>query len=77
LFDYCFPENGLDAYRLGIPMESASFIQFMGEERYKKFVNFVLKYVANLDIPVKRGTFVEFRKGLINISPIGRNCRYR
>lgn len=30
--------------------------------------------VADLDIPVKRGTFVEFRNGMINVSPIGRNC---
>lgn len=23
---------------------------------------------------MKRGTFVEFRKGMLNVSPIGRNC---
>jgi phosphomannomutase len=28
----------------------------------------------DLDIPLKRGTFVEFRKGMLNVSPIGRNC---
>ena len=33
-----------------------------------------MKYIANLDIPVKRGTFIEYRTGLINVSPIGRNC---
>jgi phosphomannomutase len=27
-----------------------------------------------LDIPVKRGTFIEFRQGMLNVSPIGRNC---
>lgn len=37
-------------------------------------INFCLKYIADLKIPVKRGTFVEFRTGLINVSPIGRNC---
>jgi phosphomannomutase len=37
-------------------------------------VNFCLRYIADLDIPVKRGTFVEFRMGMINVSPIGRNC---
>lgn len=26
------------------------------------------------DIPVKRGTFIEFRKGMLNVSPVGRNC---
>jgi phosphomannomutase len=34
----------------------------------------VLRYVADLDIPVKRGTFIEFRTGMLNVSPIGRNC---
>lgn len=27
-----------------------------------------------MDIPIKRGTFIEYRTGLINVSPIGRNC---
>lgn len=25
-------------------------------------------------MPVKRGTFVEFRNGMINVSPVGRNA---
>ncbi|KAK7254773.1 phosphomannomutase [Aureococcus anophagefferens] len=25
-------------------------------------------------LPVKRGTFIEFRTGMLNISPVGRNC---
>lgn len=37
-------------------------------------MNHCLKYIAALNIPVKRGTFVEFRNGMINVSPIGRNC---
>lgn len=28
----------------------------------------------DLQMPVKRGTFIEFRKGMLNVSPIGRNC---
>lgn len=31
-------------------------------------------HCADLDIPVKRGTFIEFRNGMLNVSPIGRNC---
>jgi hypothetical protein len=38
------------------------------------FINFVLHYIADLDIPIKRGTFIEFRNGMLNVSPIGRNC---
>lgn len=34
----------------------------------------MLHYIADLDIPVKRGTFIEFRNGMINISPVGRNA---
>jgi len=37
-------------------------------------VRFVLHYIADLDIPVKRGTFIEFRNGMVNISPVGRNA---
>lgn len=74
LFDFCFPENGLGAYRLGQHLASASFIGWLGEEKYQKLVRFVLHYIADLDIPVKRGTFIEFRNGMVNISPIGRNA---
>ena len=47
---------------------------FLGEDNLKKLINFVLHYIADLDIPVKRGTFIEFRAGMLNVSPIGRNC---
>ncbi|XP_068671746.1 uncharacterized protein [Montipora foliosa] len=74
LYDYVFSENGLVAYKNGELIHKQSIRQFMGEEKLKKFINFCLKYIAELDIPVKRGTFVEFRNGMINVSPIGRNC---
>ena len=74
LFDYCFSENGLTAYRMGEALASSSFIQWLGEAKYKNLVNFILHYIADLDIPVKRGTFVEFRNGMINVSPVGRNA---
>ena len=54
LFDFCFSENGLTAYRLGSQLASQSFIAYLGEERYKKLCNYILKYIADLDIPVKR-----------------------
>merc|ERR550514_1227343 len=46
----------------------------IGEDNLKRLINFSLRYIADLDIPVKRGTFVEYRNGMMNISPIGRNC---
>ena len=76
LFDFCFAENGLTAIRMGQPLASASFIEWLGEERYKKLVNWLLVYLAGIDLPIKRGTFVEFRLAfsasvaLISSSPL-------
>jgi phosphomannomutase len=53
-FDYAFSENGLTAYKLSEPLPSQSFIDFIGEERYKSLVKFILHYIADLDIPIKR-----------------------
>ncbi|CAG8511075.1 1140_t:CDS:2 [Ambispora gerdemannii] len=73
-FDFAFSENGLTAFRLGQELASQNFINWIGEEKYIKIANFILKYIANLEIPKKRGTFIEFRNGMINVSPIGRDC---
>lgn len=53
-FDYGFAENGLTAYKLGKQLPSQSFIKHVGEERYKPLVNFILHYIADLDVPIKR-----------------------
>lgn len=73
-FDYVFSENGLVAYKKGELIAKASLKSHLGEEKIKKFVNFTLRMIADLDIPIKRGTFIEFRDGMFNVSPIGRNC---
>jgi len=46
----------------------------LGEANIKRFVNWTLGYLSTLDCPVKRGTFIEFRTGMFNVSPVGRNC---
>ena len=75
LFDFCFSENGLTFYREGQKMASHSFIQWLGEEQYQKLVKFVLRYLSELEgLPRMRGTFIEFRNGMVNISPVGRNA---
>ena len=53
-FDYAFAENGLTAYKLGQELPTQSFIKFIGEDRYKTLVNFILHYIADIDIPIKR-----------------------
>uniref|UniRef100_A0A1D1XEL2 Phosphomannomutase n=1 Tax=Anthurium amnicola TaxID=1678845 RepID=A0A1D1XEL2_9ARAE len=73
-YDYVFSENGLIAHKHGELIGSQSLKTFLGEEKLKEFIHFTLHYIADLDIPIKRGTFIEFRSGMLNVSPIGRNC---
>merc|ERR1711937_219329 len=72
--EYCFSENGLLAMKNGKEFARQSFKDHLGEDNLKRLINFSLGYIADLDIPVKRGTFLEYRNGMMNISPIGRNC---
>uniref|UniRef100_A0A061R7Q3 Phosphomannomutase n=1 Tax=Tetraselmis sp. GSL018 TaxID=582737 RepID=A0A061R7Q3_9CHLO len=74
IFDYTFSENGLLAMKRGEVIGQQSLKDHLGEDNLKSLINFLLHYIADLDIPVKRGTFIEFRKGMLNVSPIGRNC---
>ena len=62
------------AYKDGKLLEVQSLKKHLGEDKLKRLINFILHYVADLDIPIKRGTFIEFRAGMLNVSPIGRNC---
>jgi len=73
-YDYVFAENGLVYYQNGSLQQKGSIIQELGESNLKRLINYTLKYIADLDVPKKRGTFIEFRNGMINVSPIGRNC---
>lgn len=54
IVDYQFAENGLTALKLGKVLSSESFINYVGEEKYKVLVKFLLHYIADLDIPIKR-----------------------
>ena len=74
VFPYNFSQNGLVAYKDGKVLEVQTISKFLGEDNLKRVVKWTLKYLANLEIPIKRGTFIEFRSGMLNISPIGRNC---
>jgi len=71
---YCFTENGLVAYKQGVEFSRKSFKDEIGEEKLQDFINFVLGYLSQIRLPCKWGTFIEYRSGMMNISPIGRNC---
>lgn len=73
-YDYVFAENGLVAYKDGSLLAKQNIINHIGEEKLQKFINFCLAYMSTLQLPVKRGNFIDFRNGMINISPVGRSC---
>ncbi|XP_077575096.1 phosphomannomutase 2 isoform X2 [Stigmatopora nigra] len=71
---YVFAENGLVAYKEGHLLSIQSIQAEMGEELLHQFIDFCLVYLSKIKLPKKRGTFIEFRNGMLNISPIGRGC---
>ncbi|KAH9396542.1 PREDICTED: phosphomannomutase-like [Rhagoletis zephyria] len=73
-YDYVFSENGLIAYEAGKLVGKKSMLGVIGEEKCQRFINFCLRYLGGIEIPVKRGNFIEFRTGMINVCPIGRTC---
>jgi len=73
-FDFAFSENGTVAYKESRSIGDSSVKEFLGYENLNKFNRFVLSYLSKLDIPVTTGTFIEHRRGLINLCPVGRNC---
>ncbi|CAK9290408.1 unnamed protein product [Gordionus sp. m RMFG-2023] len=73
-FDYILPENGIIGYKNGKQIFANSIQKQLGDETLQTFINYALGYMSKLILPFKRGTFIEFRQGLINIAPPGRNC---
>ncbi|KAF7384877.1 hypothetical protein HZH66_011963 [Vespula vulgaris] len=67
-------ENGLVSFRDGNLLPSQTIQSIIGEDVLQDVINFSLKYISELKLPFKRGTFIEFRTGMLNISPVGRNC---
>ena len=53
VFPYNFSQNGLVAYKDGELMEVQTISKFLGEDNIKRIVNWTMKYLADVDIPVK------------------------
>ncbi|OWK11333.1 PMM2 [Cervus elaphus hippelaphus] len=73
-YDYVFPENGLVAYRDGKLLCKQNIQGHLGEALIQDLINYCLSYISKIKLPKKRGTFIEFRNGMLNVSPIGRSC---
>jgi phosphomannomutase len=74
LYEWVFTENGLLAHQNGTEIHRQNFKSLIGEKVYQEFAKTVLQMIGKLDIPVMTGTFIEYRNGMVNISPIGRNA---
>ena len=57
MFPYNFSQNGLVAYKNGELLEIQTISKLLGEDNVKRLVNWVMKYLADLDIPVKVSFF--------------------
>lgn len=73
-FPFVFSQNGLVAHIDGGLRSQESILTFIGEEKLQRIINFCLRYMSDLNLPCKRGNFIEFRTGLINVCPVGRSC---
>lgn len=55
VFPYNFSQNGLVAYKNGELLEIQTISKHLGEDNVKRLVNWVMKYLADVDLPVKVG----------------------
>jgi len=74
LFTWKFSENGLVSYYKDELINKTSLLDELGEDNYQKLINVCLSVLSETIVPVKRSNFIELRNGMINISPIGRDC---
>uniref|UniRef100_A0A914KKN9 Phosphomannomutase n=1 Tax=Meloidogyne incognita TaxID=6306 RepID=A0A914KKN9_MELIC len=74
LFSFIFAENGLMGFEGVEELPKASITKELGEKRLQDLTNFCLRYMSEIDLPLKRGTFIELRNGMMNVCPIGRSC---
>lgn len=73
-FHYVFAENGLTGLKGMKVFHSQSLTLFIGEEKLCTLINSILGLLSQEVLPQKRGTFIEYRNGMLNVSPIGRAC---
>lgn len=72
--DYIFCENGTQVFIKDKLIEQKDLKKYIPEKHLQIVINNILLFLSELDLPFKRGTFIELRNGLINVSPVGRNC---
>lgn len=57
-FPWNFSQNGLVAYKDGKLLEVQTLSKHLGEDNVKRIVNWVMKYLSEVDLPIKVRTLV-------------------
>lgn len=57
----------------GEETHSMDLVAAVGEEKIQELINFGLRHMGGIHLPRKRGTFVECRRGMVNLCPVGRS----
>ncbi|KAK8809099.1 hypothetical protein WA171_001225 [Blastocystis sp. BT1] len=72
--NFLFSQNGSTAYKRNQLFHVAYLTDKYTDEQLNSFINYALRYLSDLDLPIKRGTFIQFRTSMINICPLGRDA---
>jgi phosphomannomutase len=67
LFPLNFSQNGLVAYKNGSMLEATTFSTFLGEDNVKKIVNWTLKYLSEVDTPLKVSSLDGLRNVVVHV----------
>jgi len=71
-YEYVFAENSCQTYHNGKLVDPYDMESILTRKEIIEMINWCLIYIAGLDLPLKRGLFIDYRSGLINVSPAGR-----
>lgn len=71
LFDFWFGENGSEAYKNGEVLRIMDISKEIGEENVQEWIKFILCYISRLELPFMRGSYIDYRHGMINVNPPG------
>ena len=77
LFKWTFSENGLVAYKDGELINNEKITERINKTSFNHLVNICLNELSKTENTCKRGNFIQIRNGMINISPIGRDCNQK
>jgi phosphomannomutase len=74
IFKYVFTENGMIGHKSNKILYDKNMRHDLGDDKLNKINNYLLELLSSTELPMKTGSFVDLRNGLIYFTPIGQNC---